>query len=74
MKDRILIIEDEIKTAQSLKKGLEEYNYQVDCALEGEEGVRLASSNLYNLIRSLQLVEGSGNSGSDIIVDCPWYY
>jgi DNA-binding response OmpR family regulator len=52
MQDKILIIEDEIKTAQSLKKGLEEYNYQVDCAFDGEEGLRLASSNSYNLIIS----------------------
>lgn len=47
-----MIIEDEIKTAQSLKKGLEEYTYQVDCAFEGEEGLRLASTNSYNLIIS----------------------
>lgn len=52
MQDKILIIEDEIKTAQSLKRGLEEYNYQVDFALEGAEGLRLASSNSYNLIIS----------------------
>lgn len=52
MKDKILIIEDEVKTAQSLKKGLEEYNYQVDCAFEGEEGLRLAVANSYHLIIS----------------------
>jgi two-component system, OmpR family, copper resistance phosphate regulon response regulator CusR len=52
MKDKILIIEDEIKTAQSIQKGLEEYHYQVDCAFDGAQGLDLALSSNYNLIIS----------------------
>lgn len=52
MKYRILIIEDEIKTAQSLKKGLEEHHYAVDLAHEGKEGLKLAVTRAYDLIIS----------------------
>ena len=50
--ERILIVEDEIKTALSLKKGLEENDYEVDYAINGHEGLRLATTNAYNLIVS----------------------
>src|SRR5688572_5009790 len=52
MKDKLLIIEDEIKTAQSIRKGLEEYHYLVDCAFDGEKGLELAEANNYGLIIS----------------------
>lgn len=52
MVDRILIIEDEIKTAESIKKGLEEYNFQVDCASDGAHGMQLATAYGYDLIVS----------------------
>ena len=48
----LLIIEDERKTADSLKKGLEESGYQVDVAYDGLTGLSFAKSNKYNLIIS----------------------
>lgn len=47
---RILIIEDEPKTAAYLAKGLTEASYVVDVATEGEEGLRLAELHPYSLI------------------------
>jgi len=47
---QILLIEDEPKTIQSLKKGLEESNFTVDIAYDGEMGLQLASQNSYQLI------------------------
>lgn len=41
---RILIIEDEKKTADFLKKGLEENGFTVDIAGNGEDGLHLATS------------------------------
>ncbi len=48
----LLIIEDERKTADSLKKGLEESGYVVDVAYDGLAGLTLAQKNNYNLIVS----------------------
>jgi DNA-binding response OmpR family regulator len=47
---RILIIEDEHKIANSIKKGLEQEKYSVDVAGDGEYGYDLATSNFYDLI------------------------
>jgi two-component system copper resistance phosphate regulon response regulator CusR len=47
---RILIIEDEPKTAAFLQKGLIETGYIADVAREGEEGLALASDAPYDLI------------------------
>jgi len=52
MKNRILLIEDELKTAQSLKKGLEENSYDVDLATHGSGGLQLALTQKYQLIIS----------------------
>ncbi len=46
---RILIVEDEKKVASFIKKGLEEEYYAVDVALDGKEGLKLASSEEYDL-------------------------
>jgi two-component system copper resistance phosphate regulon response regulator CusR len=48
----LLIIEDERKTADILKKGLEESGYQVDVAYDGMSGLELARGKRYNLIVS----------------------
>lgn len=48
----ILLIEDEMKTASALKKGLEENNCSVDLAFDGESGYALARKNQYNVIIS----------------------
>lgn len=47
---KILLVEDERKTIQFLKKGLEENGYEVDSAEDGNSGKNLAFRNSYNLI------------------------
>lgn len=47
---RVLIIEDQIKLVQNLKRALEIERYEVDTALDGEDGLKKALSNNYNLI------------------------
>ncbi|MEQ1584421.1 MAG: response regulator transcription factor [Cyclobacteriaceae bacterium] len=47
---KILLIEDERKTIQFIKKGLEENGYKVDTAEDGKSGKNLAFRNQYNLI------------------------
>lgn len=41
---RILVVEDEHKIANSLKKGLEQESYAVDVAFTGDDGYDLAES------------------------------
>ncbi len=58
---RILIIEDEHKIAQSLKKGLTQESYAVDLSFDGEEGLELALSGEFDLIildRLLPKIDG----------------
>jgi two-component system, OmpR family, copper resistance phosphate regulon response regulator CusR len=47
---RILIVEDEPKTAAYVSKGLTEHAYVVDIADNGVEGLHLATSGHYDLI------------------------
>ena len=47
---RILVVEDEKKVANFIKKGLEEEHYAVDTAYDGEDGLDLAEANEYDLI------------------------
>ena len=47
---RLLIVEDEKKLADSLKKGLEQEAFAVDVAYDGEYGFDLASTEDYDLI------------------------
>ena len=47
---KILIIEDDEKIINFLKKGLEEECYSVDSCINGEEGIYLASVNSYDII------------------------
>ena len=47
---RILIIEDEIKSSNYLSKGLNENNYIVDVAYDGEDGLFKATTETYDLI------------------------
>lgn len=58
---RILIIEDEIKIANSLKKGLEQESFAADVAYSGSEGFDLAATEPYDLIimdRMLPEIDG----------------
>ncbi len=47
---KLLLIEDDIKIVNFLKKGLEEESYSIDYALDGEEGLYLASVYNYDII------------------------
>ncbi|HKJ05636.1 MAG TPA: response regulator transcription factor [Geopsychrobacteraceae bacterium] len=47
---RILVVEDEKKVASFIQRGLEEEEFTVDVAHDGEEGVTMAESVSYDLI------------------------
>lgn len=47
---RILVVEDEHKIANSIKKGLEQESYAVDAAFTGVDGFDLAITEDYDLI------------------------
>lgn len=47
---RILVIEDELKTAEYLHQGLTESGYIVDCASTGADGLHLARQQAYDLV------------------------
>lgn len=47
---RILVVEDEHRIANSIKKGLEQEHFTVDVAYSGTQGYDLASSEEYDLI------------------------
>ena len=47
---RILVVEDERKVAQFLKKGFQAESYSVDVAADGEQGSFLARSESYDVI------------------------
>ncbi|MDT4855434.1 Transcriptional regulatory protein CusR [compost metagenome] len=49
---KILLIEDEVKTLNLIKEGLEENKAQVDIAYDGQMGLTLAERNEYSLIIS----------------------
>jgi len=46
----ILVIEDDRKTGDYLKKGLTESGYQVDLARDGADGLHQALANAYELV------------------------
>lgn len=47
---KILIVEDEPKTASYLRKGLQETGFVTDVAENGEDGIHLALSGRYDLV------------------------
>ncbi|MCU1717371.1 heavy metal response regulator transcription factor [Pseudomonas sp. 5P_3.1_Bac2] len=60
---RILIVEDEVKTADYLQQGLGESGYIVDITYNGVDGLHLASQGNYELIIldvDLPLIDGWG--------------
>jgi DNA-binding response OmpR family regulator len=58
---RILVIEDEAKVANFLKKGLEQSGYEVDVAADGEEGYSKFCGGDYDLVLlDLMLPKTSG--------------
>ncbi len=47
---KILVIEDEKKVANFIKRGLEEERYEVDTANDGETGLQMAVEGSYSLV------------------------
>ncbi len=47
---RVLVVEDEYKIANSIKRGLEMHGYAVDVAYDGQAGLDLALSESYDLM------------------------
>lgn len=47
---KILVVEDEKKVASFIKRGLEEEDFSVDIAANGEEGLYMAEANRYDLV------------------------
>jgi DNA-binding response OmpR family regulator len=47
---RILVVEDDPRLGPSLKKGLEKHHYAVDLVIDGEDGVLMGTTVLYDLI------------------------
>lgn len=47
---RVLLVEDEIRLAHFIKKGLKEAGYAVDVAHDGEEGLYLSNEETYDLV------------------------
>jgi two-component system OmpR family response regulator len=47
---RVLVVEDEVRMARVLKRGLEEEGHAVDLASDGPEGLWLATENPYGAI------------------------
>ncbi|MCG2711813.1 MAG: response regulator transcription factor [Candidatus Omnitrophica bacterium] len=47
---RILVVEDEKKIAKFIERGLKAHRYTVDIAYHGENGLRMAEANPYDLI------------------------
>jgi DNA-binding response OmpR family regulator len=62
---KILLIEDEPKLNEHIRKGLEQNGYGVDCAFNGSEGLEMASAGLYDLI--VLDIMLPGQSGFDVL-------
>ena len=56
---KLLLIEDDVKTVQSLKQGLQENGFEVDIAYDGLIGLHLAQKNSYALIITDIIVPGT---------------
>lgn len=64
---RILVVEDEHRIAQSIKKGLEQEHFAVDVAYDGLDGFDLATSEEYDLILLDLMLPGK--DGQSICMD-----
>ena len=67
MNERILLVEDEEGVRITLEDRLASENYQVETASDGEEGLQIASSRLFDLI--ILDIMLPGKSGFDVCRD-----
>jgi two-component system, OmpR family, response regulator len=58
---RVLVVEDSVKMAALIRRGLEEAGYAVDLARDGEEGLWAGTENLYDVV-ILDIVLGGSSS------------
>lgn len=63
---RILVVEDEKKLANSIKRGLQQQSYAVDTAFDSDSGLSLALNEPYDLIILDRMLPGS-MEGVDMI-------
>lgn len=56
---RILIVEDEHKIANAVKRGLEQQSYAVDVAYDGDAGLSMATTEPYDLVILDRMLPGS---------------
>ena len=63
---RILVVEDEHKIANAIKRGLEQETYAVDLAYDAEEGVSMATSEDYDVVILDRMLPGM-IEGVDIV-------
>ena len=56
---RILVVEDEHKIANAVKRGLEQQSYAVDVAYDGDDGLAMATSEPYDLVILDRMLPGS---------------
>jgi DNA-binding response OmpR family regulator len=63
---RILVVEDEHKIANAIKKGLEQESFAVDAVFDGDEGMDYALSGEYDLAILDRMIPGAYN-GLDIL-------
>lgn len=47
---RVLVVDDEVRLAAGLRRGLENDGFAVDVAVDGTEGLRMARANSYDVI------------------------
>ena len=47
---RVLVVDDEKLIVKGIRFSLEQDNYQVDCAYDGEEALELAKTNKYDIV------------------------
>ena len=47
---RVLVVDDEKLIVKGIRFSLEQDNFEVDCAYDGEEAIRLAKQNEYDVV------------------------
>lgn len=63
---RILVVEDEHKIANALKRGLEQESYVVDVSYDGDSGMAAATAKSYDLVVVDRMLPGN-YEGLDIV-------